>query len=187
MEPYSAAGGVVPRMLVACGHAFCEACLDRMLEPLALKKGRKRLPCPTVRAAQGLLSALSVFLCKLCLYGVFVWARRALNSQKRWFLARAVPQGVRGEGRAGGGAADCVRHDGRLINSRACDLCDHPRPRMNSSCTRDPIPPNGFSFLKKSRKVQTSPKNSHCSCTNLKRGGRPGRGGGPVRASCSST
>ena len=31
MEPYSAAGGVVPRMLVACGHAFCEACLDRML------------------------------------------------------------------------------------------------------------------------------------------------------------
>ena len=49
MEPYSAAGGVVPRMLVTCGHAFCEACLDRMLGPLALKKGRKRLPCPTCR------------------------------------------------------------------------------------------------------------------------------------------
>jgi hypothetical protein len=31
MEPYSAAGGVVPRMLVACGHDFCEACLDEML------------------------------------------------------------------------------------------------------------------------------------------------------------
>jgi hypothetical protein len=30
MEPYSAAGVVVPRML-QCGHAFCEACLDRML------------------------------------------------------------------------------------------------------------------------------------------------------------
>ena len=30
MEPYSAAGGVVPRML-ECGHDFCEACLDRML------------------------------------------------------------------------------------------------------------------------------------------------------------
>ena len=45
----------------------------------------------TVRAAQGLLSALGVFLCKLVLYGVFVWARRALNSQKRWFPARAVP------------------------------------------------------------------------------------------------
>jgi hypothetical protein len=31
MEPYSATGGVVPRMLVTCGHAFCEACLARML------------------------------------------------------------------------------------------------------------------------------------------------------------
>jgi hypothetical protein len=48
MEAYSAAGGIVPRMM-QCGHAFCEVCLDRMLEPLALKKGRKRLPCPTCR------------------------------------------------------------------------------------------------------------------------------------------
>jgi hypothetical protein len=31
MEPYSAAGSVVPRMLVACGHDFCEACLGEML------------------------------------------------------------------------------------------------------------------------------------------------------------
>ena len=31
MEPYSTAGGVVPRILVACGHDFCEACLDAML------------------------------------------------------------------------------------------------------------------------------------------------------------
>ena len=37
----------------------------------------------------GRLSALSVFLCKSVLYGVFVWARRALNSQKRRFPARA--------------------------------------------------------------------------------------------------
>ena len=37
----------------------------------------------TVRARPGRLSALafiSVFLCKYVLYGVFVWARRALNS-----------------------------------------------------------------------------------------------------------
>ena len=44
----------------------------------------------SVRAAQGLLSALSVFLCKFVLYGVFVWAHRALKHQKRRFRARAV-------------------------------------------------------------------------------------------------
>jgi hypothetical protein len=43
-----------------------------------------------VRAALGRLSALSVFLLKSILYGVFVWAHRALKHQKRRFLARAV-------------------------------------------------------------------------------------------------
>ena len=38
----------------------------------------------------GRLSALSVSLCKSVFYGAFVWARRALNNQKRRFLARAV-------------------------------------------------------------------------------------------------
>jgi hypothetical protein len=36
------------------------------------------------------LSALSVFLCKSIFYDAFVWDRRALNSQKRRFPARAV-------------------------------------------------------------------------------------------------
>jgi carboxypeptidase Taq len=36
------------------------------------------------------LSALNVFLCKSIFYGAFVWARRALNIQKRRFPARAV-------------------------------------------------------------------------------------------------
>jgi hypothetical protein len=44
----------------------------------------------TVRAVPGRLSALSVFLLKSILYGAFVWARRALNSPKRRFPARAV-------------------------------------------------------------------------------------------------
>ena len=39
----------------------------------------------TVRAAQGRLSGISVFLCKSILYGAFVWARRALNGPKRRF------------------------------------------------------------------------------------------------------
>ena len=46
----------------------------------------------TVRAARGRLSALRVFLCKSVFYGAFVWARRALNSQKRRFPARAVQE-----------------------------------------------------------------------------------------------
>jgi hypothetical protein len=47
----------------------------------------------TVRAVPGRLSAISVFPCKSFLFGDFVWARRALNSQKRRFPARAVGQG----------------------------------------------------------------------------------------------
>jgi hypothetical protein len=43
----------------------------------------------TVRAVPGRLSAISLFLCKSGLYGAFVCARRALNSQKRWYPARA--------------------------------------------------------------------------------------------------
>jgi hypothetical protein len=55
-----------------------------------------------VRARPGRLSALaflSVFRYKSILYGVFVWARRALKSKKRRFSARA-------DGRQGGRRAD---------------------------------------------------------------------------------
>jgi hypothetical protein len=44
----------------------------------------------SVRAVPGRVSAISVFLCKSVLYGAFVWAHRALNSQKRRFSVRAV-------------------------------------------------------------------------------------------------
>jgi hypothetical protein len=40
----------------------------------------------------GRLSALRVFHSHSVFYGVFVWARRALNSQKRHFPARAVEE-----------------------------------------------------------------------------------------------
>jgi hypothetical protein len=49
LEPYSAVGGVVPRML-RCGHEFCESCLDMMLAPVPpARKRRRRLECPTCR------------------------------------------------------------------------------------------------------------------------------------------
>jgi hypothetical protein len=44
----------------------------------------------TVRARPRRLSSLSVILSKSGLYGVFVWARWALNRPKRRFLGRAV-------------------------------------------------------------------------------------------------
>jgi hypothetical protein len=43
--------------------------------------------CP---GPSGRLSALCVFPCTSVFYGTFVWAHGALNSQKRWFLARAA-------------------------------------------------------------------------------------------------
>ena len=49
MESYSVAGGVVPRLLVTCGHDFCAGCLDTILSPLQLRNGRKQLECPTCR------------------------------------------------------------------------------------------------------------------------------------------
>ena len=56
---------------------------------------------PTVRAASGRLSALSVSLWKSSLYGAFVWARRAFSGRKWRFPARAEWWTVRAPRRAG--------------------------------------------------------------------------------------
>ena len=60
--------------------------------PRGASQTRPAAPSPRrpVRARPGQLSALSVFLCKSAFYGGFVWARRALSSQKRRFPAREV-------------------------------------------------------------------------------------------------
>ena len=44
----------------------------------------------TVRPREGVQAPLAFSIVNWFLYGVFVWARKALNSQKRWFPTRAV-------------------------------------------------------------------------------------------------
>jgi hypothetical protein len=48
-EPYSQAAGVVPRILIACGHTFCEGCLGQMLRPVLAVSNWKPLECPKCR------------------------------------------------------------------------------------------------------------------------------------------
>jgi hypothetical protein len=57
----------------------------------------------TVRAGPGRLSFLSISLCASVFYGAFVWARRALNCQKRRFPARQENGHIRE-------SADCRLH-----------------------------------------------------------------------------
>ena len=76
-------------------HESVEAAIkqaDREPDPAEVERFLKEYDstfddCP---GPPGRLSALSVFLCKSVFYGAFVWARRALNIQKRRLRARAV-------------------------------------------------------------------------------------------------
>ena len=47
-EPYGSAPQFTPRQM-ACGHTFCECCLDQMLVRLPAEKGGKVLECATCR------------------------------------------------------------------------------------------------------------------------------------------
>jgi hypothetical protein len=69
---------VPPHLLISAEELRAE------LESLTLGDLRKVRPRP------GRLSGLGIFHCESVLYGAFVWARRALNSPKRRFAARAV-------------------------------------------------------------------------------------------------
>jgi hypothetical protein len=62
------------------------------VEQVAAMEERAKSLGPHGRARPGRLSDLSVFLCKSVFYGAFVWARWALNRQKRRSPARAVPK-----------------------------------------------------------------------------------------------
>ena len=65
--------GIVPRILVGCGHTFCECCMDKMLRPLPARGGRKVLGCPTCRkecnVPRGRAAELPINFMTLCLQG----------------------------------------------------------------------------------------------------------------------
>jgi hypothetical protein len=104
MEPYSAAGGVVPRML-PCGHAFCEAGMVQMLRC-----------APAVRARSGCFSQQDA-----CAHH---WAGLARAGR----CGRAGLRSGSSARRAGRGAWSRA---GVRRNYRSCMIC---RGRSNKTC-----------------------------------------------------
>jgi hypothetical protein len=103
----------------------------------------RRVP---VRATQGRLSALSVLLFKSVFYGAFVWARRALNSQKRRFPARAVHRRCAHAPSALAGAAPLPsrraprRASSRSARGQRCACRASLQRRRSRSSRRSPRP-----------------------------------------------
>jgi hypothetical protein len=84
-----------PKVVMELGGAYAGTLSSVIDAPSQLASVFLLARAYPVRAALERLSALSVFLCRSVFYGAFVWARRALNSQKRRFPARAVGHGAR--------------------------------------------------------------------------------------------
>jgi hypothetical protein len=104
----------------------------------------------SVRAAQGLfLSALSVFLCKFVLYGVFVWAHRALKHQKRWFRVRADAERLREVGAACRSSL-LQRRRGHTRDQQE-PVLQHFDDAANKSRETGTEPPNGVACVKAGR------------------------------------
>ena len=82
LDAAGAAGALAAACPNACIHAHPRAC-RHLADPVRARPGRR-------------LSALSVSHRKSLLYGAFVWARRALNSPNRRFLARVGSRGCCG-------------------------------------------------------------------------------------------
>ena len=80
--------------------------------------GAEACCCP---GRPGRLSALSVFLGKSVFYGVFVWARRALNSQKWRSPARVVAERFAATADAAGAETAALRQQVQALTREAAD------------------------------------------------------------------
>jgi hypothetical protein len=112
-EPYG--GAAVPRILVACGHTFCELCLSQMLRCARLTA---RSAAEKVHLGHTIIRHVCPGMFVLCWLMIAAGAQAAAGEQRT--EAAGVPEvqaALRCQGRARGRAADQLRHHGRLTGA----------------------------------------------------------------------